>query len=833
MTWRRRLLHSNISTATGEILRGENRQRTSISSAIHSDPFSAIAEFVDNSYDAQARNLSIDYIERDGMHLLEFLDDGKGMTHTEALAVIAFGHSSKDQEHIGRYGNGLKSGGFHLGGELLLLTKRGGIRTAMLISHRFHEEKNLESSVFVPCPSIDQHGRPYGTEKELERFDMEMRIIHEYAPLGSLSLDELFNRITTPSGTYIIISRLRRTALGEFLINVTRDQHNILLDGDDLPLHKTSLREYLSIIYLYPRMKIYLRSQLVLPKKICENWMVKYLADIPTSKFKDAFSQNAKERQDTVENLKRKLNTINSDIGELNTRELSIAEQRQQRQKLTVKRDRISELLKTAEKECLDYKKNFKEEKISLNCGLEMQDRANHGLHFYINNRLIEWGYKKAFFKKNNKAIGVSAYVDLKSSIFRPTTNKQGFECAKTFNTLVKNCDEHLTEYFNYFQNCWLPTHMKNLGIEVFDVDSAMESFWNVYGYRIPFSVNCERGLINNEKALEFSQRGGTWFLCQRCRWWKLDMRPGRPPIVPGDVTCQSRNQGCIEQPGKTHREGFEKKENWKKVEYARKKNIPIVPSRPKELPLQLYSSPTVSSASSVIEVPSTSSTLTRRLYTMDQLEDGVMTESEWQEAMKDAVKTTGTRRATSPMLAPLEYEVDEVDEVDPEDVEEEPYYPQGSPVRKAEKTARQQARRPSVKVKRRLRDETDSDEFYDLSPERPKKKSKSSSSIRMKSVEPEPTFNREQYLEDKLNQFLELVGDKKLPKNGQRNFDPEALMKKYDEKQAFATNDRVFILAEYLKKLPNFPLKIPSNLDDGREILENLIVQIRQKKRN
>ncbi|PIC14110.1 hypothetical protein B9Z55_027387 [Caenorhabditis nigoni] len=44
---------------------------------------------------------------------IEILDDGDGMTRSEALSVVKFGFFNKVDNEIGRYGMGLKSGGLY------------------------------------------------------------------------------------------------------------------------------------------------------------------------------------------------------------------------------------------------------------------------------------------------------------------------------------------------------------------------------------------------------------------------------------------------------------------------------------------------------------------------------------------------------------------------------------------------------------------------------------------------------------------------------------------------------------------------------------------------
>jgi len=63
----------------------------------------------------------------------------------EAESVIVFGSSRKtDQEEpIGMYGNGLKSGSMRLGKDMILFTKKDGVLTCLMISRTFYEAESV------------------------------------------------------------------------------------------------------------------------------------------------------------------------------------------------------------------------------------------------------------------------------------------------------------------------------------------------------------------------------------------------------------------------------------------------------------------------------------------------------------------------------------------------------------------------------------------------------------------------------------------------------------------------------------------------------------------
>lgn len=59
--------------------------------------------------------------------------------------MIVFGSSRKtDQEEpIGMYGNGLKSGSMRLGKDMVLFTKKDGVMTCLMISRTFYQAENV------------------------------------------------------------------------------------------------------------------------------------------------------------------------------------------------------------------------------------------------------------------------------------------------------------------------------------------------------------------------------------------------------------------------------------------------------------------------------------------------------------------------------------------------------------------------------------------------------------------------------------------------------------------------------------------------------------------
>lgn len=76
----------------------------------------------------------------------------------EAENVIVFGSSKKtnEEENVGMYGNGLKSGSMRLGKDMMVFTKKDEVLTCLMISRTFFKEENVTQVEFqnYKCLSI-------------------------------------------------------------------------------------------------------------------------------------------------------------------------------------------------------------------------------------------------------------------------------------------------------------------------------------------------------------------------------------------------------------------------------------------------------------------------------------------------------------------------------------------------------------------------------------------------------------------------------------------------------------------------------------------------------
>ncbi|ELR13006.1 UBA/TSN domain containing protein, partial [Acanthamoeba castellanii str. Neff] len=213
--------------------------------------------------------------------VLTFRDDGKGMTPLELHKMLSFGHCDKDQHvsvngqvmPIGHYGNGFKSGSMRLGKDALVFTKSKKTQSVGLLSQTFLTETNA-AEVLVPIVSWDNdtgeaisvgyYGKslnitPISTSPQLtEAFKANVKVINKYSPYESTAaLRVALDKIQSGLGLKHDIQ----------LAKCMWDEVTVAAGHTLAPLYY-SLREYTSILYLNPRMQIWIRGHKVQLRKL-------------------------------------------------------------------------------------------------------------------------------------------------------------------------------------------------------------------------------------------------------------------------------------------------------------------------------------------------------------------------------------------------------------------------------------------------------------------------------------------------------------------------------------------------------------------------------------
>lgn len=252
--------------------------------------FGAIAELVDNSRDAEATRLDISieeiYSKRAGKEIpmLSVIDDGHGMIHQEVEKMVCFGHKkpeADDPDRIGRFGVGFKTGAMRLGRDALVITQTNDSRSIAFLSQSLNEGKdNLE----IPIVSYRRKGQFMEVDTSVQSEALakyNLKVVKEFSPFDKYLIGAkagLFRENRT--GTQIFIWNLDEWG-SQYCLEWDRGltggssfhKGDILIRSRRLrsrpgQISKTvfldySLRSYLEVIFLVPRIRIYLQGSLV------------------------------------------------------------------------------------------------------------------------------------------------------------------------------------------------------------------------------------------------------------------------------------------------------------------------------------------------------------------------------------------------------------------------------------------------------------------------------------------------------------------------------------------------------------------------------------------
>ncbi|XP_057542939.1 uncharacterized protein LOC130821267 isoform X2 [Amaranthus tricolor] len=259
--------------------------------------FGAIAELVDNSKDAKASRLNIaietilDKTLGSEIPMLSVIDDGNGMNHLEILRMISFGHKQLDEDnanHIGTFGIGFKTGSMRLGKDALVLTQTTDSRSVAFLSQSLNEgNDNLQIPVVSyrrrgQCMEIDTNVQ----SKELAKYNLNA--IKEFSPFDEYLIGEKAGLFRGSAGTQIYIWNLDKWGSnytlewqegipggssfnqGDIFVRSRRVRTRPGQTSRKVHLDY-SLRSYLEVIFLEPRMKIYVQGSLVKSRPLAKS----------------------------------------------------------------------------------------------------------------------------------------------------------------------------------------------------------------------------------------------------------------------------------------------------------------------------------------------------------------------------------------------------------------------------------------------------------------------------------------------------------------------------------------------------------------------------------
>ncbi|TKY70223.1 MORC family CW-type zinc finger protein 3 [Spatholobus suberectus] len=243
--------------------------------------FGGIAELVDNSRDAKATKMDIfvDMINlKSGkdVPMLSIIDDGQGMNHDEVMKMVSFGHKQSDKDdkdHIGKFGVGFKTGAMRLGRDVLVITQTTNSRSLAFLSQSLNEDKD---NIEIPIVSYCRQGQRMEVDISMQSETLakyNLKAIKEFSPFNKYLIGEKAALFGGGTGTQIYIWNLDEWGSkyclewheglkggssfhqGDILIRSRRTRSRPGQISQKVPLDY-SLRAYLEVIFLVPRMKI-------------------------------------------------------------------------------------------------------------------------------------------------------------------------------------------------------------------------------------------------------------------------------------------------------------------------------------------------------------------------------------------------------------------------------------------------------------------------------------------------------------------------------------------------------------------------------------------------
>eukprot|EP00105_Crassostrea_gigas_P037774 XP_019921922.1 PREDICTED: phosphatidylinositol-binding clathrin assembly protein isoform X21 [Crassostrea gigas] len=256
--------------------------------------------FGDNAYDpdVNASELWIDKRDINGKTCLNFTDNGNGLVQEKLHKMLSFGYCEKvavgNHQPIGHYGNGFKSGSMRLGKDAIVFSRRMDVMSVGLLSQTYLKSIKAET-VLVPIVSWDLPNKTRRTTVE-GKHNLSAICNNSIFKDEKELLSELDSLEKLRTGTRIIIYNLtKNNNSGNLELDFLSDPLDIrnpeshLIDYSTInrtvheksPEYKVSLREYCSILYLKPRMKIVVRG-----KKVKTKIISKSLSETETDVYK-------------------------------------------------------------------------------------------------------------------------------------------------------------------------------------------------------------------------------------------------------------------------------------------------------------------------------------------------------------------------------------------------------------------------------------------------------------------------------------------------------------------------------------------------------------------
>ena len=118
-------------------------------------PNAAVADIIDNSLDAKAKNIDINFWDGAEVYVA-IIDDGYGMSENELENAINFKKNKKSLNTLGKFGWGLKTASFSQASLLTILTKKNNKISFINIDKNLNQIETNLSKIFIKYKNLEK-----------------------------------------------------------------------------------------------------------------------------------------------------------------------------------------------------------------------------------------------------------------------------------------------------------------------------------------------------------------------------------------------------------------------------------------------------------------------------------------------------------------------------------------------------------------------------------------------------------------------------------------------------------------------------------------------------
>ncbi|KOO45961.1 ATP-binding protein [Priestia koreensis] len=170
------------------------------------NPRTAIADIIDNSIDAKAKKIKLQFEYNDGNGYIQIIDNGNGMDLTEIQNAMSIGskdpRNERGDKELGRFGMGLKTASFSLGKRLSVISKKNDVLVERCWDLDYVSQTN-RWDLFTEIPlevrsNIAEITSICGTVVYIDKLDRFMRAGHNPILANSFfsKVDRIYNHLS-------------------------------------------------------------------------------------------------------------------------------------------------------------------------------------------------------------------------------------------------------------------------------------------------------------------------------------------------------------------------------------------------------------------------------------------------------------------------------------------------------------------------------------------------------------------------------------------------------------------------------------------------------------